>query len=171
MKTQTYPSMPSKRAFTLVEVLIVVMIMPLLLAVIFVVMDSGNKIYSAVTVSMDIRQSARNAMERILREVRESNNSAVTVLSTNADRITFTTPRFKDAGGVQIPISYYLNAASGQIIREYPPNTLKPVAVDVTKLKFVKSGPQLDITINTSQLDHKRLLSYYIKQKVRLRNE
>jgi len=170
MKRHLYPRLCHKKGFTLMEVLMVSLIVPLLLSVIFVVMVSGDQIYSTVTVSMDLRQSARNAMERILREVRESNASTVTTISTNADRITFTTPRFKDINDVLIPLTYFLNS-SGHIIREYPPNTLTPVAVDVTLLKFVKTGPQLDITIMSEKTANKRPLSYSIKQKVRLRNE
>jgi type II secretory pathway pseudopilin PulG len=170
MNRQPYLKPQNKKAFTLVEMLMVCLIVPLLLTVIFVVTQAGNQMYSTVTVSMDIRQSVRNAMERIVRETRESNNSTVTTISTNADRISFTSPRFKDVNGIQVPIAYFLNT-SGQIIREYPPNTLKPVAVDVTQLKFVKTGPQLDITISAAKLSNRGLLTYSIKQKVRLRNE
>jgi type II secretory pathway pseudopilin PulG len=170
MKKQTFSTMRNKEAFTLIEILVVSIIIPLLLVVMFIVMNAGNQIYATVTASMDIRQSARNAMERILREVRESNSSTVTTISADADRIIFKTPRFKDINGVLVPIAYSLNS-SGQIIREYPPNTFNPIAVDVTQLKFVKAGPQLDIAINTEQVVNKRPLSYSIKQKVRLRNE
>jgi len=170
MKTTTFSSARNKRSFTLIEVLIVSIIIPLLLAVIFILMNTGNKIYATVTVSMDIRQNARNAMERILREVRESNNSTITPITINSDRISFTSPRFKDSNGVQVPLAYFLNT-NGHVIREYPPNTFTPVAVDVTKLKFLKTGPQLDITINTAQNVDTRPLFYAIKQKVRLRNE
>jgi hypothetical protein len=145
-------------------------IIPLILGIIFVVTQAGDHIYSTVTTSMDIRQSARNAMERIVREVRESNASTITTISASADRISFTSPRFKNAGGALVPLVYYLNT-SGQVIREYPPNTLTPVASDITQLKFFKTGPQLDITISAAKTANKRPFSYYVKQKVRLRNE
>lgn len=160
----------SERSFTLAEILVVVVITPILLAVLFSIMNTGNQIYSTVTASMDIRQNARNAMERIVREVRESNSSTVTTDRPNADRVSFTTPRFKDAYGVQQPLVYFLNT-SGQVIREYPPGTLTPVASGVTSLVFVKTGPQLDIAVTTAQTADRRPLSYSIKQKVRLRNE
>jgi prepilin-type N-terminal cleavage/methylation domain-containing protein len=170
MNRQPYPRTHQKKAFTLIEVLMVSLIVPLLLMVIFIVMRGGDQVYSTVTVSMDIRQSSRNGMERILREVRESNASTITTISANADRISFTTPRFKDGSGVLVPIVYFLNT-SGQIIREYPPNTRKPVAVDITGLKFLKTGPQLDIAISAAKASNRGLLTYSIKQKVRLRNE
>lgn len=171
MKRYLYPSTHEKKAFTLIEVLIVALIIPLIFAVIFMLTKAGNEIYGTVTVSMDIRQSARNAMERIIRETRESNGSVVMTISADADRVSFTTPRFKDINGVLVPIAYYLDTTNGQVVREYPPNTLTPVAADVKQLKFFKTGPQLDITIRTEKMNNTMLLTYAIKQKVRLRNE
>jgi prepilin-type N-terminal cleavage/methylation domain-containing protein len=154
----------NKKAFTLIEVLLSAAIITVLFAVMFSMLKSGNELYSGITTSIEVRQNARNAMDRIVRETRESNSSTITTESVDADRISFTSPRF----GL-VPIVYSL--VNGQILREYPPGTSKPVAINATRLKFSKTGPQIDVLIQTEKATEGRNLAFVLKQKVRLRNE
>jgi prepilin-type N-terminal cleavage/methylation domain-containing protein len=155
----------NKKAFTLIEVLISAVIITVLFAVMFSMLKSGNELYSGITTSIEVRQNARNAMDRIVRETRESNSSTITTINANADLLSFTSPRFPLG-----PIKYYLS--NGQVIREYPPNTSKPVAIDATKLQFVKTGPQIDVFLQMEQTTSEgRRLVFILNQKVRLRNE
>jgi prepilin-type N-terminal cleavage/methylation domain-containing protein len=154
----------NKKAFTLIEVLLSAAIIAVLFAVMFSMLKSGSELYNGITASIEIRQHARNAMDRIVRETRESNSSAVTMINANSYRISFTSPRFPLGA-----IKYYMN--NGMIYREYPTGTSKPVASDVTRLTFSKTGPQINVLVQTEKTVDGRVLFYALKQKVRLRNE
>jgi prepilin-type N-terminal cleavage/methylation domain-containing protein len=159
----------NNKAFTLIEVLVTALIITVLFAVMFSMLKSGSELYSGITASIEVRQHARNAMDRIVRETRETNSGTITQLSADSYHISFTSPRFKDGGGNLVPIQYYLS--NGQIMREYPPGTAKPVAINATRLTFSKTGPQIDVLVQTEKTENGRTLVCVLKQKVRLRNE
>ncbi len=152
-----------KKAFTLIEVLITTVIIATLLLGLMSIVMSGNQIYLQVTDSIEIRQAARNAMDRIVRELRESNGApSAEELALHPSDITFTGPRLPS-------VRYFLS--NGNIMREYPAGTIQSIAVNVTDLVFVRSGPQVDITIQATQDTGTPPLTFLLKQKVRLRNE
>ncbi len=160
-----------RKAFTLIEVLVSVAIMMVLMAALSAVLITGQQIYSSVTTSVTIRQAARNAMDRIVRELRESSSSVVTVDPIYADSssISFYGPRYLDAAGVAQPIRYFLS--DKKIMREFPPNTASPVADHISRLSFVKAGTQTSILIEAAETADKRPLVFVLTQKVRPRNE
>ena len=159
----------NRKAYTLIEVLLSVAIVTVLFAVMLSMLKSGNELYSGITTSIEIRQHARNVMERIVRETREGDEViTITVINADSDRISFTSPRFTDGGGNKLPIQYYLS--NGMVYREYPSGTSMPIATDVTRLKFVRTGPQIDVLVQTEKTTNRRPLVYVLKQKVRLRN-
>lgn len=160
-----------KKAFTLIEVLISVAILSALIVALSAVLLTGEQIYSTVTASINVRQSARNAMDRMVRELRESSASVVMadVINPNSSKISFSGPRYKDAEGVLQPIQYFLSA--GRIMREFPPDTVHPVADHVSRLSFVKTGTQVNILIEMLEMTNKRPIVFVLTQKVRPRNE
>ena len=159
-----------KSAFTLIEILISLVIFSGLFVALAAILVTGNRIYSGVMNAMDLRQNARNAMERIVRELRESNAVTVTPdpVDPDSSSITFWGPRYKDASGALCPIRYSL--ANGKIWREFPPGTIKPVAIDVTRLDFTLADPQVDVLVRTAKTADQQLLEFSLKQKVRMRN-
>jgi type II secretory pathway pseudopilin PulG len=161
----------NRKAYTLLEVLVSMIVFAGLFLPMFAILNSGNQIFFVVTNSIELRQQARNAMDRIVREVRESNQSTVTVdaLDPNSSTLSFYGPRYKDAGGAFQPIKYSL--VSGRIMREFPPGDIKPIAVKVTRLYFNKVGPQLEILIKVENPLADRPLELTLTQKVRMRNE
>lgn len=160
----------NRQAFTLIEVLVSLSIFACLLLALTEVLLGGNKIYSAVMDSIELREHARNAMDRIVREVRESSSTTVTVDPDNAGSyiLSFRGPRYLVAG-VSQPIEYSLS--DRKIYREFPPSTSVPIAIDVDQLYFNKSGSQLDILIRTAMTSDGRPIEFTLNQKVRMRNE
>jgi prepilin-type N-terminal cleavage/methylation domain-containing protein len=159
------------RAFTLIEVLVSLAIFSGLFLALALILTTGKQIYSSVTNSILLRQNARNAMDRIVREVRESNASIVTSTTTDPpiSTISFGGPRYKTPAGALCQIRYSL--ANGQILREYPPGTIKPVANSVTQLYFEKAGSQLKVQITVAKTVDHRLIEFTLVEKVRMRNE
>lgn len=154
----------SKKGFTLMELVVSVGVMAVLLGVLSVMLKQGTDIYKAVEASISVRQDARNAMERIVRETRESNGS--TIVAT--DNILFTTPRIVDGGGNPIAVRYW--KVGDQILRGINA-TSTIIATNVSSLAFVKAGPVLQVTIETFKIVEGRTLTCTLTQKVRLRNE
>lgn len=161
----------SQRSFTLIEVLVSLAVFSTVLVLLAVVIVSGNQIYSGVTHFVELRQNARNAMDRIVREVRESNSSTVITDPNNAGSmiLSFYGPRFKDAAGALQPVRYSLD--NGQVRREFPPGTVNAVAIYATQLSFVDAGPQIDIYIKVAKTVNNRPIEFSLNQKVRMRNE
>ena len=163
----------NKKAFTFIELLVAVAIASILFLATSMVIVSGHRIYSGVLGSIDLRQHVRNGMDRIVREVRESNGSKVTLdqINQGSSEISFTGPRYKNQQGVLCPVRYYLS--DRKIIREYPPNTLTVVAIDIDRLSFIKDegAPVVQISIESSKDVQGKLLTFVLTQKVRLRNE
>ena len=112
--------------------------------------------------NLNLQQQARNGLDRMVREIRESSSSTVTVIDANSDRITFTTPN-------EIGIQYYRSGNS--LVREYPANTIKNIAESIVYLKFTKSGSVLTMNIRAQQTIYGQTFSISLVEKVRLRNE
>jgi prepilin-type N-terminal cleavage/methylation domain-containing protein len=119
------------RGFTLIEVLISTVILSLLVAGIFAVLYVGDFSWRQDTALVDLQQKARLVMDAMLREIRASSPSQISITSEET-KITFYRK------GLSQPISYYLN--NHQIIREYPPQTTRIIANDIDSLNFCCLG-------------------------------
>lgn len=150
------------KGFTLVEFLITIFIFSLISAGVAQIFTLGNSVYSVEMSLADLQSHARNAMDRMVREIRSSSSVTVTVINTDSDLITFTTPAASD-------IKYYRN--NNLLVREYPTGTMKNIASNVARLKFTLTGSVLRIDLRTDQTMLGRPLTYSLSQKVRLRNE
>ncbi len=150
-----------KQGFSLVELLIAMSIFIFMLLVAYGVLKTGNTIYTTDTIYLDMQQQARNGLERIIREVRESSTQAITTLDANNDRITFTTPN-------ETGIQYYRSGTN--LVREYPSGTVKIVASNIAYLKFSLSGSLLQISVRADKAYSSRTISFLLVEKVRLRN-
>lgn len=151
-----------KKGFTFVEFLITVLLFSLISAGVAQIFTLGNSVYSIEMSLADLQSHARNAMDRMVREIRASSSVTVTVINADSDRITFTTPTAAN-------VSYYRN--NNLLVREYPSGTIKNIASNVARLKFTLTGSVLRIDLRADQTVLGRPLTYSLSQKVRLRNE
>ena len=93
--------MNTKNGFTLVEAMIAILLLSVILLGVYGVLLTGNAVSGTDLALVDMQQQARNAMDRMVREVRESSSEVITVINANSDKITFTTPN-------ETGIKYYL---------------------------------------------------------------
>ncbi len=148
--------------YTLVEILLSLGILSFLLLCAYGVLETGNSVTVQDNALVTAQQQARNAEDRIVREVRGSSTAAITVINANSDRVTFTIPT---ATGVK----YYLSGTT--LVREYPAGVTVNVANSIGRLKFTVSGSllQVDLRADVSTFGH--TVSFPLVVKVRLRNE
>ena len=151
------------KGFSLVEILITTVIFTIIVGGFYGLLNAGNKFYATDMAFMELQQNARNGMDRVTREVRASSAASVTVVDTNSDTLTFTTPTATNA-------KYYRNGSS-QLIREYPSGTLKIIASNITRFKFTLTAPLLKIDLTANQTALLQSFSVNLIEKVRLRNE
>jgi len=159
------------RAFTLLEVLIVVVILSFLIAGITGVLNLGNVTFPVDLGQINLQNQARQSMQWITRDLREA--SGVTV-GGGSNSITFN--NYSGSG-----ISYYLDTAdtngdnlSNQIIREFPSGTRRVVANDISGLVFTPDASNpllLRIDISASRTIMNRPFAFTLTEQVRLRNE
>lgn len=172
--------------FTLVEILVSLLILGFLFAAIYGVLNIGNIIFKDNMTLLQLQQQARQGMDRMVNEIRESKSSEITIISGNT--ISFKVPP-ETYGNLWVgPISYYrdVNDANNdgvvnQIIREYPAGTRKILANDITALSFSLTGGVVEIQLAAKLAARGRELCFPVlycndtsktlKEKVKLRNE
>jgi len=165
-------SLRSKKAFTLAEVLITVLLLAVIVMAIYSVLNLANSYYPVDMGLLDLQQQARQGMEWITREARQSSsksgNITITTISSDVDSITFTTP-------TRSGVYYYLNGSN--LMREYPSGATRIVARNITRLKFTRTDDAvnhtsiLTIEIRSAQTVLRKPLSIQLIEKVRVRNE
>ncbi|MBU0549140.1 MAG: prepilin-type N-terminal cleavage/methylation domain-containing protein [Candidatus Omnitrophica bacterium] len=159
----------SLTGFTLVEILVSVLILSFLLAALFMVLNVGSMTQSSDLGLLDLQQQARRAMDAMTRELRQTKSSEMSFISSS--EITFSIPSQTYGAAWVGPIRYYLYSVNSRIMREYPAGTEKIVAGDITSLTFTPSSNILDIELTCAKTVRQRDLSFFLKGRVRLRNE
>ena len=157
------------RGFTLVELLVSVIIVSFLMMGIFMILNIGNMTYNSDLGLLDLQQQARQAMHGMSRELRQSRDSEISIISDS--QIIFSIPPQDYGSGWIGPISYYLDTLENQIIREYPAGTERIVANDVNGLIFSLNNNLLDIQLTCTKTVLQRDLAFSLNSQVRLRNE
>ncbi|MBF0122794.1 MAG: hypothetical protein HQL21_05240 [Candidatus Omnitrophica bacterium] len=153
----------TRGGYTLPELLVSVSIFTLLIFGLSGIMQTGTAVYFQDSTLLDLQQQARNGMDRIVREVRQSNSSAITVIDAQSDRIQFSTP-------TKANIQIYRNG--NLLVREYPLGTApQTLATDITYLKFTKSGVQLFLDIRAERTAYQKTFSFPLREEIKLRNE
>lgn len=150
------------KGFTLVETLISALLMSFILLGVYGVLQTGNTITTNDNALADVQQQARNAMDRIVREVREASTQTITNVDASSDRISFNTPN-------ETGIQYYRSGTS--LVREYPSGTTRNVATNIAYLRFTLSGTLLTVSIRADKALFNKTISFPLVEKVRLRNE
>lgn len=136
--------------------------MSLIAGGVFQVFTLGNSVYAIEMSLLDLQSHARNAMDRMIREIRASSAVTVTVIDADSDRVTFTTPTLTN-------VQYY--RSNNQLIREYPSGTTKIIAINIARLKFTLTGTILKIDLRADQTMLGKALTFSLSEKMRLRNE
>ena len=150
------------KGFTLVETMISMLILSVVLLGVYGVLNTGQKVCAKDFVLLEVQEQARNAMARIVKDVRQSSAATITVISASNHRLTFTIP---SATGVQ----YYLNGTN--LVREFPAGTMVNVASNIGLLTFTQTGTILQIQVRADKAFFSSTTSFSLVEKVRLRNE
>ncbi|MDD2752006.1 MAG: prepilin-type N-terminal cleavage/methylation domain-containing protein [Candidatus Omnitrophica bacterium] len=162
------------KGFTLFEVIIAAAILSVITGGIFMVLDTGDKIYALDAGLMDLQQMARQSMNAMVRELHGATSQTIPVAGTS---INFNTA---SATGIQ----YSLNA-SNQLVREFPVGSTPQVVGNfITNLSFccwhddtstcttTCTGSNLvEINLTASNTIRGRNVSFPIKGQARPRNE
>lgn len=151
----------NKKGYTLVEALVSIFILSFILIGVYGVLLTGNSVTNSDNVLLELQQQARNAMTRIVKDVRASSSQTITVISANSDKITFTTPTKANA-------QYYL---TGTNLMYAGGAGASIVSINIARLKFTLSSQLLKIDLRADKTIYGKTFSYYLTQEVRLRNE
>jgi len=175
------------RGFTLLEILVVVLIFGILTTGIFGVLNIGNIIFKDDITLVELQQQARQGMDSLVKEIRESTGIP---LGSGFTTITFNIPSEVDCGPG--PISYYLggidtnnDGVADQIIRGNSTcptvaKRIKILANDITVLNFSRSGNTVEIQLAAKKNMGTKQLCFpapctvpqkTFKEMVKLRNE
>ncbi|MBL7151598.1 MAG: hypothetical protein ISS89_03305 [Candidatus Omnitrophica bacterium] len=140
------------------------LILSLLVSAMFMVLNVGDTAFNLDMVMLELQQQARQAMDAMVRELRQAQGLTITVVDQNSDRITFSTIDEAD-------ISYYRDTNNDRLIREYPAGVTKALANNITYFKCVLVTPLLTIQLRAGRTLRQRPMAFSLTEKVRLRNE
>lgn len=154
------------KAFTLLELMVSILIMTVMVFAIYSVLNIAGAYFPTDTALLDLQQQARQTIEIITKESREASLSSISIapIDVNNDVLMFSTP---SKNGV----SYYVNPANRQLIRQYPAGTMRVVANSISSLKFSLTGNLLVMTVQTQRNAQQKTLTFQLKGRVRVRNE
>ncbi|MFA5356564.1 MAG: type II secretion system protein [Candidatus Omnitrophota bacterium] len=174
------------RGFTLAEVLVSMLILGFLVAAMHGVLSVGNTIYKEDAALIGLQQQARQAMDIMVNEIRESKPSEI-ALSANNTKATFNITGAVYDGPWIGPISYYRDidddnndGLTGQLIREYPQGSMRILAGDIAALSFSLSGNTTEISLAAEKTVRGKTYCFpspcgeprvNLKETIRLRNE
>lgn len=167
-----------KKGLTLIEILVSIAILTIVIAGIFAVLNLGDMTWHSDMGLVDLQQAGRQAMDGMVREVRQSRTSDITISEPGPDtgaKIQFIIPLdiTTDPITYSETISYYRNS-SNQLIREYPQGETKVLANYIDSLSFSLSGYLVQIQLSAEKTVRNRTLSFPLTgvftEQVKLRN-
>lgn len=155
------------RSFTLVEVLISILLLSVILLGVYGVLITGNTVFMKDSTLLDMEQQTRNAIDRIVREVRQasSQNIITNYQGSTNDYIQFFTPTAPTPNGLK----YYLSGTN--LVRVNNTGVTQNVASNMSLLKFSLTGSLLTIQATANKTIYGATISFPLVEKVRLRNE
>jgi len=156
---------------SLIEILISTLILGIIVAGIFAVLNIADMTWNSDMGLLEIQQQVRQAIDGMIREIRQCRPQDITI-KDEGSRVDFLVPDISNS------ISYYI--LNNQILREHPAGTQKILANDITDLKFCCVGGIsctdclnagiLQIRIRADKTVKGRPLSFSLKEQTRLRN-
>ncbi len=155
------------RGYTFVEALISVLLLSVILLGVHGVLLTGNTVFTKDSTLLDMEQQTRNAMDRMVREVRQasSQNIITNYNGTTNDYIQFFTPTAPTPNGLQ----YYLSGTN--LVRVNNSGVAKNVASNIGLLKLSLTGSLLQIQATAQKTMYSVTISFPLTERVRLRNE
>ncbi|MBF0485332.1 MAG: prepilin-type N-terminal cleavage/methylation domain-containing protein [Candidatus Omnitrophica bacterium] len=151
------------KGYTLVEALVSVAIFSVLVMGLFDILGVGTSVYMKSVPMIDLQQEARNAMDRMVRDLRSARIPIVTPIDQNSDRISFNAPQ-------NMNVEYYKDGTF--LVRLQNPDVLTTlVAQDVTYLKFTLTGALVTISLRVERVFNNQKVTFPLVEQVRLRNE
>lgn len=148
--------------YTLVETMLSAGILAFILLCTYGILNLGNRISLIDGTLLEMEQQSRNALQRMVKEMRQASTQTIVVNNVNSDTITFTIPSATN-------VSYYTSGTD--LIREYPSGTTKKVASNIAYLKFTLNNKVLTINVRADKSLYSQTISYPLTQELRLRNE
>ena len=128
----------------------------------YMILNAGNASITRDNTLLEVQEQSRNAMQRMVHEIRQASTQTITVISASSDSITFTIPTASN-------IKYYLTGTN--LIREYPAGTTATVANSIAYLKFTLNSKLLTISVRADKTRYTQTVSFPLIEQVRLRNE
>ena len=179
--------MPShKSGFTLIEILVASALFLIIIGAITAVLRVAEMSWNSGMGSVHAQQQARQAMDGMLKEIRQSKSMDLNVTAPG-DIITFNVPIDITTSPItySADITYYLNNTANQIIRENPPGTnSKVLANNVTQLNFCCQGGTLTgdcydcanadfvrIQVGINETVRQQVFRFNLTEQGRFRNE
>lgn len=174
-----------KRAFSLMEVLVSIVLLSVITVGIYDVLLVADKTYRNDMGLSDLQQQTRLAMSGMVKELRQTNASNITI-NLDGDRIDFKVPEDISTNPVTYSdvITYYFD--NNQVIREYPAGTTRILGNDIDSLSFCcenggscnatcGNADVLQVQLAAQKTVMQQVLSFPLggplTEKVRLRNE
>lgn len=178
----------SKGGFTLIELLVSIVILGLIIAAIYGVLNIDNITYNLDMGLLDLQQQARQTMYLMVKELREATGINISVITAQDNEITFNTSQ---KSGVKYYRDIDDNNNDGiinQIINEYPAGNYKILANDISNLNFCcwhdsicdadcSDSDMLQVQLKAKKTVGQKELSFpfaegiFLIEKVKLRNE
>ncbi len=126
----------TRRAFTMIEVMVASAIFIFIIGGIYGIMNAGRAVFDADMGRLDLQSSARRALDTVTAEIRQTSMENITI-SDDGAQISFEIPSNITSGSAVYsgPILYYMNDES-QLVREYPAGTESIVAPHLSLLAF-----------------------------------
>ncbi len=167
------------KGFTLVEVLFTMAIISILIAGLFMVLNIADVTWSLDEGLLGLQEQARQAMDGMVRELRQSRGSNVTITGGTSIQFSIPTNITSEPVAYSDLISYYVD--NGQLIRRHPLDESRVVANDINSLTFscwngtnwgddCSESNILQIWLSAGKTVRQRPLSFNLTEKVRLRN-
>lgn len=137
--------------FTLVELMVVVLILLIIIAGIFGVLNVGRQSWYTGGTQVELRQETRKAMDRMVKELRQSETAVISVPADDSwyNTITFQVPEDTDGDGDVIDadsniewgnqITYSLGGLNNEQVLRTSSGSTAVLANDVVSLQFRRS--------------------------------
>lgn len=162
------------KGFTFVEILVSAAILSIIVAGIFLVLNIADMTWHSDMGLLDLQQQARQAMDGMVREIRQVEIGNATPLTINGSSIQFYIPDYSSSIGY--------NLQNSQLIRQHSGN-LSAIANDIDSLSFCwwhsasscnetrLNSDILQVQLNAAKTVRQRALAFSLKEQVGLRNE
>lgn len=173
----------SRKAFTLLEVMVTVLIFSIIAAALFMVLTSGKNSWLSGKVYTEVQQEIRKSREWVTKELSQARNSTLQMPGSyitgnviHSSSIIFQVPlNISDGGGVSWQaVTYYLGGLNNkQLLRDIN-GDIKVIANDIVSVDFAREQDKpllIYVTITAAKQEPKgQSANAVLKLKLKFRN-